>query len=763
MMKNRYKLLFVFLILIHANSFLNATVFTVNTISDASTGSGNAGSLRYCILTVNATSLGEPHRIEFNITGTAPFVIDLTSELPAITRSGTVIDASTQPGFTGSFTPLVYVTNALGIASGFYIDNASAVEIYGFQIFNFATGILINGDSSDGFRIGSNLKKNVINRCSGSQIVVDGADNGSIQGNFLGCDISGTFGYQTTEISGNGLSFLNQANDNTIGGSTNGLGNLIAGGTGAAILIGEYATSTPSTGCSGNQFYGNRIGGTGAEMPWNSWAFWIDGNSDQNIIGGIASGLGNNLSEATNGNTGNGYGNLVIAVNSSDAEGNQLRGNNMSCAYGNGIVLADGGNNNIAAPVIVSSLGNTIQGTAPANALVDLYTGSLCNSVYGNAKGEQFVISVTASPSGDFTADLSGLSLTCPVDLIAIATTATDGSSAFSDAFSFTNGGVANTVFSFSLPVCANDSLRTPDLDAAFTSGGSWSAQFGLVINPQTGNISPLASEPGEYTINYSVSASGCNSGASGTFSIVIDTLPVLSIYPSGFVSVCDGNEVELIASGGFSDYRWNGSAGGAQNLTVSLAGAYSVTALSVNGCVVQSDTVFITEESIPQASFEYSQTEGYIIQFSNTSLNAETYLWDFGAGFSSTEQNPSYNFLFDNVWPVSLIVENACGADTIYQNVAVIKNGISKSSQSVFSWFEKDDVLYLSGFQPTNQISSVMLYSVSGQLISSYLISATQGNPIQIPVAGLAPGVYLIELQAGQSRFNVKWMKTSN
>jgi len=56
--------------------------------------------------------------------------------------------------------------------------------------------------------------------------------------------------------------------------------------------------------------------------------------------------------------------------------------------------------------------------------------------------------------------------------------------------------------------------------------GGSFSSSSGLVINSSTGQIDVSASTPGDYTINYSVPAIGCNPAASGTFDITIYPTP---------------------------------------------------------------------------------------------------------------------------------------------------------------------------------------------------------------------------------------------
>jgi hypothetical protein len=746
-------------IILSGSSQIHATDFIVTNINDSGTG-----SFREAIASSNATSAGVPHTIKFNIPGSAPYIISVDSELPEITRAGTIIDATTQTGFSPANSPVVYIQNSGSGINGLFVDNVPNVEIYGLQIYAFDYGISVKGDLADGFKIGAAGKKNVVNRCSSTMVFIESADNGFIRGNTIGCDISGTFGYQTfSNTSGNGLYFLNGANGNTIGGSSSGEGNLIAGGTGAAVLIGEYATSDPLTGSSGNLFYGNQIGGSGTEMPFYSWGFWIDGNSDNNIIGGVLTGDGNNMSDATNGYTGNGYGNLVVAVNGAEATGNQIRGNNMSCAFGYGIVLASGGNNELAAPLITGSVGTFVNGTAPANSVVDLYTGSDCNSVYGKYKSERYLITTTANAAGVWSADLNGLSLPCPANLVAVASRPDDGSSGFSEVFSISTSETFVTGFSYTGLICLSSDSISPVLVSDFSIGGTWSADSGLTINPQTGIIFPNESEPGNYTVTYTVTASACapNPDNTGTFAISLDSLPELSISTTGEPAICNGAEIELTASEGFNSYTWNGLAGGEQTLTVNSPGAYSVSAQTTNGCTAYSDTIQILGQTPPVANFSYSQTEGYVIDFTSTSENADTYLWDFGSGFTSTESNPSYNFLFDNTWPVRLIVSNDCGSDTIDMDVIVVKTGISELATNKLRCFEQSGNLVLVGCSQIAEPATVSIYSVNGQLVNSCKYASSSGTPLQIPLLGITEGIYFIQIQTANSVVNLKWVKS--
>lgn len=405
---------------------VQAVTFTVNSLADPGTGSGTSGSLRYCINQANATA--GLNNIVFTSLA-AGSTITLGSDLPAITRGSLVLDATTVSGYVVN-QPGIRI-DATGMNYGFLVTNAPQIKFYGFEIFGANIGIHIGDDFGDGFIIGDVNKRNFINRCSDWQIKITGADNGIIRNNYIGCNNSGTAGYSAT---GSGIFLVDGANETLVGGSTTGQGNLIAGGTGAAVYIGDYFGAVPSGG-SRNVFYGNTFGGIGTDMAWWSWIFWVDGNSDENVIGGTQSGEGNTMQFGTNGNSANGYGNLVIGINEANATGNNIQGNNMHGAFGYGIVLASGSNNSQAKPTIDAQNGNILSGTSSPNAVIDLYTGSYENSVYGNCKGAEYITSTVANGSGDWQVNLSSFSQFNDSMVVATATDANNGTSEFSDCF----------------------------------------------------------------------------------------------------------------------------------------------------------------------------------------------------------------------------------------------------------------------------------------------------------------------------------------
>ena len=227
------------------------TILNTNSLVVTNTNDAGPGSLRQAILTADANP--GPNTVTFAIPGPGPYVIQPLSALPAITDAA-VIDATTQPGFQS--TPIVTLD---GILAGPQTD--------GLDITAGATTI----------------RGLVIDRFSGSGIVIQGPGGNVIAGDVIGTDAAGDPGL------GNGFDGveIDQSPDNTVGGT----GDVIADNG----LVGVRITGAAA---SGNVILGDLIGTdpTGTRAMGNLYdGIYIDG-APNNTIGSKSPGERNVIS-----------------------------------------------------------------------------------------------------------------------------------------------------------------------------------------------------------------------------------------------------------------------------------------------------------------------------------------------------------------------------------------------------------------------------------------------------------------------------------
>ena len=226
-----------------------------------------------------------------------------------------------------------------------------------------------------------------------------------------------------------------------------------------------------------------------------------------------------------------------------------------------------------------------------------------------------------------------------------------------------------------------------------------------------------------------------------------------ISVTPAGPITLCGDETVTLIAETGFSNYQWSTSEVG-QSLEVGLTGGYSVSATNAQGCSGTSGVIQVNQVDLPIAGFTYEQNldELYVIDFTNTSQNASNYLWNFGNGNTSSNENPSFTFSFDDTWPVSLIVSNTCGSDTFATGVVVVKTSLEDIHGLQVNIIQNPDgSLQIKGNLDVAQTLSLDVLSVNGQLVWHGDTPKSSFLDIQVPNFAGAEGLYLIKIQSGE------------
>jgi len=219
---------------------VSITVNPAVSLMVTNTNDSGAGSLRQALITAN---MDPGSTIAFNIaTGTAPFVIQTSSALPAITQP-TTINGYSQPG--ASFNTLDNGTNA-----------QIKVQLNGSSAGNFVNGLTINGG-------GTTVRGLAIGGFSGSGIQLDVVGGNVIEGNFVGTNTSGTVAM------GNGNGGITvQSSGNLIGGNTHGARNLISGNTGqtGVRVQARHQNGVIQSSGSGTVIKGNLIGTTASGL-----------------------------------------------------------------------------------------------------------------------------------------------------------------------------------------------------------------------------------------------------------------------------------------------------------------------------------------------------------------------------------------------------------------------------------------------------------------------------------------------------------------
>jgi parallel beta-helix repeat protein len=284
---------------------------SVTTLADS-----GAGSLREAIQTVNASG-DAASTITFAVAGT----IVLDSALTPITAKVT-IDGTTAPGHVAGGPPVVGI-NCNGNIGPIFNAGSDGSQLLGMSVGGSSgQGVaLIAGDITlDGNYIGLDVNGAALGN-SGTGVLVLGTSTG----NHIGINPTGTVGYVSNVISGNGADGITLigSTDNTIRANyigTDPTGTVAIGNTGNGVRLMDNST-------------GNLIGGTLHTDPETGDVNNPTGNGTDPRVGTFVVPSEGNL---ISGNGGNG-------VEITESNDNSLAGNFIGTAAGGNSALGNGG------------------------------------------------------------------------------------------------------------------------------------------------------------------------------------------------------------------------------------------------------------------------------------------------------------------------------------------------------------------------------------------------------------------------------------
>lgn len=182
-------------------------------------------------------------------------------------------------------------------------------------------------------------------------------------------------------------------------------------------------------------------------------------------------------------------------------------------------------------------------------------------------------------------------------------------------------------------------------------------------------------------------------------------------------------------------------------------SGVYQVQITDGIGCSGISDTLTVT---LVSAGFQ-ATTDALTATFTNISVGATSYLWDFGDGQSSTQPNPEHTYAVGGGYTVTLIAFSQCGSDTIAQTIGLV-SATEPSWLSHFRLFPNPNAGVFSvemNGRPQDEMAFSLFNSV-GQLVGRQMFEFKTGDfRHRFDFGDLSPGIYFFQMQAnGEAKY---------
>ncbi len=245
------------------------------------------------------------------------------------------------------------------------------------------------------------------------------------------------------------------------------------------------------------------------------------------------------------------------------------------------------------------------------------------------------------------------------------------------------------------------------------------------------------------------------------TWSLIPPNIPLSAGFMADVTSGCSPLVVIFSDQSAGNPTNWKWNIGNGNNSTLQNPGAtyvtpgtYSVTLIVGNGNTF--DTIvkpnYITVFANPTANFSDDYSGGnapVTVNFSDNSTPGSgainSWFWDFGDGFNSTQQNPSHPYASQGNFTVSLIVTDINGCTKSITKTLNIISGVSSiNSNNNISFFPNpaSEKIYFSGVKENSEI---MIFDITGRVIQSFAIRT---NSLAVDVSKYPEGIYFYQLK---------------
>ncbi|MBI9069312.1 MAG: PKD domain-containing protein [Salinivirgaceae bacterium] len=196
------------------------------------------------------------------------------------------------------------------------------------------------------------------------------------------------------------------------------------------------------------------------------------------------------------------------------------------------------------------------------------------------------------------------------------------------------------------------------------------------------------------------------------------------------------------------TSWLWNFGDAGTSDIqnpthTYNTPGNYTVTLTATNASGSDSEikTAYITVNNTPVVGFTIDATSAPTIDFTNTTVGADSYSWDLGDGSPlETTTDATHDYSANNTYTVILSATNGCGTETSEQTVTIVNVGIEGLDKDNIKIYPNPAETAINIQLPTENVE-IQLVNMDGKLLKT--IQTKDAKQIEINVEDLAKGIY--------------------
>ncbi len=146
------------------------------------------------------------------------------------------------------------------------------------------------------------------------------------------------------------------------------------------------------------------------------------------------------------------------------------------------------------------------------------------------------------------------------------------------------------------------------------------------------------------------------------------------------------------------------------------------------------------------------------MISTSNSSLNSDTWLWDFGDGNLSTEFEPTHTYSSNGTYLVSMIAMNLCYADTFTTEIIVdITSVLDYTLQTQYKISPNPGREHFSLSSSSNfEDTKINILNINGKSVKKRFINS-QAKEITILMNEFPSGMYIVQISTDQMTRSIR------
>ena len=283
----------------------------------------------------------------------------------------------------------------------------------------------------------------------------------------------------------------------------------------------------------------------------------------------------------------------------------------------------------------------------------------------------------------------------------------------------------------------------------------TWTDVFGNVIS-QLNNVAdgvvelPLAA--GNYQVH--ITPGGACGELDADFTITAPEAIGSDVLqtPTSCPASDDGSIMVATVTGGTAPYTYLWNTGATANSITGAAGSYSATITDAAGCT----SSFAAEIPAGEGAIaQFNAPGGTLLvntplQFTNSSVLADNYLWDFGDGSTNTDSDPAHTYTMPGTYTVSLTATGGdCSYTTTMEVTVEIGTAVTAAGahRELAVWATPDHLIVLHpfGIAPVD----VDVYDATGRLVLGRS-AITKPERITLDGRSLNTGVWFVRVTSG-------------